>query len=54
MHAKLLSSCLTLCDSLYYIAHQDPLSVGVLRQELILPVGVGCRVLLEGIFPTQG
>ena len=32
-HAKLLQSCLTLCDPMDYIACQAPLSMGFSRQE---------------------
>ena len=44
-------SCPTLCDPMDYIAHQAPLSVGVLQAK---STGVGCHALLQGIFPTQG
>ena len=33
MHAQLLQLCLTLCDSMDYIACQAPLSMGFSRQE---------------------
>ena len=33
MHAQLLQLCLTLCDSMDYIACQAPLSMGFYRQE---------------------
>ena len=33
MHAKLLQSCLTLCDPVNYIACQAPLSMEFSRQE---------------------
>ena len=33
MHAKLLQSCLILCDPVDPIAHQAPLSMGFSRQE---------------------
>ena len=49
MHAKLLQSCLTLCDSVDWPAR------------LLCPwdspgknTGVGCHPLLQGIFTTQG
>ena len=41
--------CLTLCDSVDYIAHQAPLSMESSRQES----AVGCHSLLQGIFSTQ-
>ena len=34
----------------WIVAHQAPLSMGFSRQE----TGVGCHVLLQWIFPTQG
>ena len=48
MRAKLLQSCLTLCDP-GTIACQAPLSM-----RLGINPGVGCHALLQGIFPTQG
>ena len=48
--AKLLQACLTLCDPMNYIACQAPLSIASLGKN----TGVGCRVLLKGIVPTQG
>ena len=49
MNAKLLQSCLTLCDPMdrYY---QAPLPMGFSRQEC----WGGCHALVQGIFPTQG
>ena len=50
MSAQLLWSSLTLCDLLWAIAHQTPLSI-------VLPgenTGVGYHFLLQGIFSTQG
>jgi len=44
-------SCPTLCDPMDYIAHQAPLSRGILQAK---STGVGCHALLQGIFPTQG
>ena len=38
------------CATLQTLAHQAPLSTGFPKQEY----GVGCHVLLQGIFPTQG
>ena len=43
-------SCLTLCDSIEYIACQTPLSMEFFRQEY----WIGSHSLLQGIFPTQG
>ena len=36
--------------TLWAVAHQAPLSMGFSRKN----PGVGCRCLLQGIFPTQG
>ena len=49
MHAKLLQSCLTLCDPM------DCSSPGssVPRDSPDKNNGVGCHALLQGIFPTQ-
>ena len=44
--AESLQLCLTLCD-LWTVAHQAPPSMGILHR-------VGCHVLLQGIFLTQG
>ena len=46
--AKLLQSCLTLCDPI--LAHQAPLFVGFCRQEY----WSGLLCLFQGIFLTQG
>ena len=43
-------SCSTLCDPRDYIVHQTSLSIGFPRQGY----WSGCRVLLQGLFPTQG
>ena len=47
VHAKLLQSCLTLCDPM----NQDPLSMGFSRQECLS--GLPCPPL-ERIFSTKG
>ena len=44
-----LLSCPALCDPMD-VACQAPLLVGFSRKD----TGVGCHVLLQGIFPTQG
>ena len=46
--AKLLQSCSTLCDTLWTVACQAPLSMGFSRQVYC------CHALLQGIFSTQG
>ena len=48
--ARSLQSCLTLCDSMDYIAHQAPLTMGFSRQEY----WSGLPSLFQGIFLTQG
>ena len=48
LSAKSLQSCLTLA-TLWTVAYQAPLSMGFSRQEY----GMGCHVLLQGIFSTQ-
>ena len=48
MRAKLLQSCLTLCDP-WTIAHQPPLSIGFSSKN----TGVGCHILLQRLFPNQ-
>ena len=50
MCAKSLQSCLMLCDTRDYIAHQAPLSMGSSRQEDWS--GLPCPP--QGIFLTQG
>ena len=50
MNAKLLQSCPTLCNPLWTVVNQAPLSMGFSRQEY----WVSCHVLLQGIFPIQG
>ena len=51
LHACMLThfSHVQLCATLWTVARQAPLSVGFSRQDW-----VGCHVLLQGIFPTQG
>ena len=49
MHAKLLQSCLTLCDPMDY----SPLGTSVHGDSPGKNTGVGCHVLLQGIFSTQ-
>ena len=41
-------SCVQLCVTLCTVAHRASLCMGLSKQE------VGCRALLQGIFPTQG
>ena len=36
------------------VAGQAPLSMGFSRQENLLNAGMGCHVLLQGVFPTPG
>ena len=45
-----IQSCLTLCDPMDCVAHQDPLSVRFFGKN----TGVGCHFLLQGIFQIQG
>ena len=45
-----LCSCVLLFSTSWTVARQAPLSMGFPRQEY----WVGCRFLLQGIFPTQG
>ena len=40
MHAKLLQPCLTLCSPMDRIAHQAPLSVGILQAEILECISV--------------
>ena len=47
-HAKSLHSCPTLCDPVDH-THQAPLSMGSGGKN----TGVGCHVLLQGVFPAQ-
>ena len=61
MYACMLSSFshVRLFVTLWTVAHQAPLSMGYSRQEYWSGkkkknTGVGCHVLLQGIFPTQG
>ena len=49
MGAKSFKSCPALCDPMD-CSHQAPLSMGFSRHN----TGVGCYVLLQGIFLTQG
>ena len=50
MQALSLFSCVQLLATLWTAAHQAPLS----RNSPGKNTGVGCHVLLQGIFPTQG
>ena len=50
VHAKLLQSCPTLCNTVT-VACQAPLSMGILQARIL---EVDCCALLQGIFPTQG
>ena len=50
MRAKLLQSCLTLCDPMDY----SPPGSSVHRDSPGKNTGVGCCAFLQGIFPTQG
>ena len=50
MCTKSLQSCLTLCDSVDYIAHQAPLSMGFSSKN----TGVGCHFLPQESFLTLG
>ena len=50
MHAKLLQSCLTLCNPMGC----SPPGSSVLGDSLGKNTGVGCHAFLRGIFPTQG
>ena len=49
VHAKLLQSCLTLCDPM----DCSPPGSSVTGDSPGKDTGVGCHVLLQGIFPTQ-
>ena len=49
MHAKLLQSCLTLCDPMDY----SPPGTSVHGDSPGKNTGVGCHALLQGIFSTQ-
>ena len=50
MRAKLLQSCLTLCDPMDY----SPPGSSVHRDSPGKNTGVGCCAFLQGIFPAQG
>ena len=50
MHAKLLQSCLTLCDPMDY----SPPGTSVHGDSPGKNTGVGYYALLQGIFSTQG
>ena len=50
LFAKLLQSCLTLCNSMDY----SPPGSSVHADSPGKNTGVGCHALLQGIFPTQG
>ena len=50
MHAKLLQSCLTLCNPM----DCSPPDSSVHGDSPGKNTGVGCHFLLQGIFPTQG
>ena len=43
-------SCVRLCATLWTVAPQAPLSMGILQARI---TGVGCHALLQGIFSTQ-
>ena len=43
-------SCVCLWVTPWTVAHQAPLSMGILQGK---NTGVGCHALLQGIFPTQ-
>ena len=47
---KYMLSHVHLCATPWPVAHQAPLSMGFSSKN----TGVGCRALLQGIFPTQG
>ena len=47
---KYMLSYVQLCATPWPVAHEAPLSMGFSSKN----TGVGCRVLLQGIFPTQG
>ena len=51
--AKLLS-CLRLFATLWTVARQAPLSVGIHGDSPRKNTGVSCHALLQGIFHTQG
>ena len=55
MCAKLLYSCLTLCDPMDYIAHQVPLPMGFSRQEYWsgLPCPPPGDLLTQGLNPES-
>ena len=44
-----LNRCVRLCVTLWTVAHQAPLSMGILQATILEWVA-----LLQGIFPTQG
>ena len=44
-------SFVQLCATLWTVAHQDPLSMGILQDK---NTEVGCHALLQWIFPIQG
>ena len=50
VRAKLLQSCLTLCDAV----DCNPPGSSVDGDSLGKNTEVGCHLLLQGIFPTQG
>ena len=50
MHAKLLQSCLTLCNRM----DGSPPGSSVYGDSIGKNTGVGCHALLQGIFLTQG
>ena len=50
MHAKLLQSCLILCNPM----DRSPPGSSVRGDSPGKNIGEGCHALLQGIFPTQG
>ena len=50
MHPKSLQSCPTLCEPM----NRSPPDSSIHGDSLGKDTGVGCLVLLQGIFPTQG
>ena len=54
VHAKSLQSCPTLCDPMDYSSPGSSVEEGFSWGSPCKNSGVGCHVLLPGIFPTQG
>ena len=50
LHAKLLQSCLSLCNPMDYSLSDSSVHGGSSGKN----TGVGCHALFQGIFPTQG